>query len=205
MIKELTLHAMEIGLNKALSLDPFIPDKLAPLLGKNIAIVVKPLNIEFYMFFNATGINITATKPENIAAEIISSPIGFIKLSWLPASKARSLFNDEVVINGDLALGQEVKKLFDELDIDWEGYLAQFTGDIVAHQIGNLWRRGRDFKNKISESFKTNVSEYIQYEANLLPPRSEIEDFYTDVDRLVDDVERIEIKYQQWLNSHDLS
>ncbi|MCK1850929.1 YihY/virulence factor BrkB family protein, partial [Legionella pneumophila] len=34
-----------------------------------------------------------------------------------------------------------------EIDIDWEGHLAHFTGDVVAHQIGSFVRKGLEFKN----------------------------------------------------------
>ena len=56
---------------------------------------------------------------------IESSPLGLIRLSLLPVSKARSLFHDEVVITGDIQLGQQIKKLFDAIDIDWEGHIAR--------------------------------------------------------------------------------
>ena len=72
---------------------------------------------------------------------IHSNPHRLNSFKFLPASKARSLFNDKIRISGDIELGQ-LKKLFDEMDIDWEGHLAHFTGDVVAHQIGSLVRKG---------------------------------------------------------------
>ena len=44
-------------------------------------------------------------------------------------------------MTGDVELGQQVKTLFDEIDIDWEGHLARFTGDVVAFQVGSLFRQ----------------------------------------------------------------
>lgn len=191
MIKEYTLLALEKALNHALSLDESTKEKIYRLNGKVLEIIIKPLDVFFFITFVNSKLKLLKeyeSKPDVI---IHSSPIGLIKLSILPASKSRSLFNDKVKISGDLELGQQVKNLFSELDIDWEGHLAQFTGDVVAHQIGSIFRSGVSFKDKISTSLKRNFVEYIQEESNEVPSIEEAADFYNDVDELSLRVERL--------------
>jgi ubiquinone biosynthesis protein UbiJ len=136
---------------------------------------------------------------------INSNPIGLIRLSLLPASKARSLFNDKVRMSGDIELGQKVKQLFDEMDIDWEGHLAHFTGDVVAHQIGSLVRQGIAFKRQFSESMRQNVTEYLQEELRVLPSRNELDDFYNDVDELSLDVDRLQAHVNQLISHYEIN
>ena len=101
----------------------------------------------------------------------------------------------------DIELGQQVKQLFDQIDIDWEGHLAQFTGDVVAHQIGSLMRKALQFKNQISESMRLNINEYLQEELSLIPSRNELEDFFKDIDELSVDLERLTAHVNQLMSS----
>lgn len=191
MIKEYTLLALEKALNHALALDESTNEKMQKLDNKVLEIIIKPLDIFFFMTFVNSKLKLlkeSAQKPDII---IHSNPIGLIKLSLLPASKSRSLFNDKTKISGDVELGQKVKQLFSELDIDWEGHLAHFTGDVVAHQIGSMYRSGRSFKDKISKSLKRNIVEYFQEEIREIPSLEEVEDFYNDVDELSLRTERL--------------
>ena len=131
---------------------------------------------------------------------IHSNPIGLIRLSLLPASKARSLFNDKIRMSGDIELGQQVKKLFDDMDIDWEGHLAHFTGDVVAHQIGSFVRKGMEFKKQFSHSMRHNMTEYLQEELRVFPSRNELDDFFNDVDELSLNVERLQAHINQLMS-----
>ena len=122
----------------------------------------------------------------------------------MPASKARSLFNDKIRLSGDIEFGQQVKKLFDELDIDWEGHLAHFTGDVVAHRLGSLFRQGLAFKKQLSNSMRHNLSDYLQEELRLFPPREEINDLFSDIDRLSLDVDRLQAHINQLTTNYEI-
>jgi ubiquinone biosynthesis protein UbiJ len=189
MIKH-SLPLLQKAMNKALHLDGAMPEKLRRLEGKCLQICITPLQVQFFMTFEGGEIVLLeqADSPDTV---IESSPLGLIRLSLLPLSRARSLFHDEVRFSGDTELGQQVKQLFDELDIDWEGHLARFTGDVVAHQVGSFIRRGRAMKQELTQSLCTNVSEYLHEELRHFPPAEELNDFFADVDTLVDDTERL--------------
>lgn len=209
MIKHYSLKALEKAINHALALDPETPPKIEALHGKIIEIVISPLELHFFMRFANQRIALFADvphEPDTVPDTVIySTPLGLIRLSLLPASKVRSLFNDQVRMTGDTELGQAVKQLFDGIDIDWEGHLAHFTGDLVAHQIGRVVRRGARFKASLKTSLKHNLGEYIQEERRLSPPREELEDFMQDVDALNLQVERLAAHLNQLLNAHETS
>ncbi|KGP64031.1 hypothetical protein EP47_03665 [Legionella norrlandica] len=192
MLKEYSLKALQKTIHQALRLDEQMPQKLRTLEGKTLEMVITPLNVNFYIQFTEGELLLLPQidgRPDTI---IHSNPIGLIRLSLLPTSKARSLFNDKIRISGDIELGQKVKKIFDEIDIDWEGHLAHFTGDVVAHQIGSFVRKGLEFKNQFSASTQQNITEYLQEELRIFPSRSELEDFFNEIDELVLSVDRLQ-------------
>ena len=203
MIKQYSLTALQKAMNHALRLDPAMPEKLSNLQDKVLALVISPLNITFFMQFKDQHIYLLADYIGEPDTTIQSSPLGLIRLSLLPASKVRSLFNDEIRMTGDLALGQAVKALFDGLDIDWEGHLAHFTGDVVAHQVGSLVRRGLDFKQQFERSMKHHLSDYLHEELRAFPPQEEVHDFFNDVDALSLRVERLTAHMNLSLVNHE--
>ena len=204
MLKKYSLKALQKAINKAMQLDEHMPDKLQALNDKTLEMVIAPLNVNFYIQFQDGELLLLDRFDGHADTIIHSNPIGLIRLSLLPASKARSLFNDKIRMSGDIELGQQVKKLFDEMDIDWEGHLAHFTGDVVAHQIGSFVRQGLNFKKKFDESMRHNVAEYLQEELHVVPSKEELEDFFTDVDALSLNVERLQAHVNQLISRHEI-
>jgi ubiquinone biosynthesis protein UbiJ len=64
------------------------------------------------------------------------------------------------------------------------------VGDPVAHQLGNLARGFAAFGARAAESVSRSLGEYLTEERRTLPTRTETEEFYRDVDRVANDVER---------------
>ncbi len=191
MIKKYTLLALQKAIHHALTLDEMMPQKIQCLEGRVLEIIISPLNVNFFMCFEQGELRLLAHHEGTVDTTIQSSPLGLIRLSLLPASKVRSLFNDNIRISGDIELGQKVKKIFDDIDIDWEGHLARFTGDVVAYQVGSLVRQGLGFKRQLGESLRLNITDYLQEELRLFPPREAVNDFFNDIDELSLQLERL--------------
>lgn len=205
MLKKYSLKALQKAMNKAMALDESMPKKIQQLDGKVLEIIISPLALSFYIQFSGDEIHLLPHYPDAADTVIHSNPIGLIRLSLLPASKARSLFNDKIRISGDIELGQQVKQLFDSMDIDWEAHLAHFTGDVIAHKMGSLFRRSRQFASQFQDSMQQNVTEYIQEEIRLCPSRAELDDFFNDIDTLALGVERLEAKVKQIKARHEIN
>jgi ubiquinone biosynthesis protein UbiJ len=192
MIKQYSLTLLQKAINQALMLDESIALKLRPLDDKRLKLIIRPLQVHFFIHFVDGELHLLAESQLPADTTIESSPLGFIRLSLLPSSKLRSLFNDGIRIEGDLELGQTVKKIFDTMDIDWEGHIARFTGDVIAHQMGSVVRQGLNFQRDLRSSLRRNVSEYLQEELRLFPGQEELNDFFNEVDNLHLEVERLE-------------
>ncbi|MFI4918051.1 MAG: SCP2 domain-containing protein [Legionellales bacterium] len=203
MLKKYSLKALEKAINQAMSLDELTATKLQALDNKVLEMIIAPLDVNFFIQFKEGSMCLLADYDGQADTIIHSSPIGLIRLSLLPASKARSLFNDKVRMSGDIELGQQVKKLFDEMELDWEGHLAHFTGDVVAYQIGSFMRNGLAFKSQVSASMCQNVTEFLQEELRIVPTRAELDDLFADIDDLSLNVERIQAHVTQLMNYYE--
>lgn len=203
MLKRYSLKALQHALNKALALDEQWPNKTQELHGRVVHLVIAPLDVSFFIRFSDGQLQLLDEYDGEVDTTIRSSPLGLIRLSVLPASKARSLFNDKVRISGDIELGQKIKQLFDGLDIDWEGHLAHFTGDVVAYQVGSLLRKGFSFTQGVGDSMRQNVSEFLQEELSVTPSAEELADFYSDVDQLSLAVERLQARIIHLQRRHE--
>lgn len=192
MIKKCSLTVLEKAINFALRLDESMAMKLDAFESKIIEIIIKPLDVSFFIAFREQQVKLLDSYIGKPDATIQSSPLGLIKLSFLPVSEARSLFNAQVRLSGDTHLAQQVKQVFSTLDIDWEGHLATFTGDVVAYQLGSIFRKGRRFTQQVHESLRFNVGDYLEEK---FPPPEEVDDFFQAVDTLSEDVERLQAAY----------
>ena len=182
--------ALETALNAVLRLDPDTLARMARLQGKVIALELRGLNQTFYLLPSAQGILVQGRYDGEPDATLSGTPLSLAELS-LGSHSNRVLFRGDVKISGDIKLGQDFKRILDRLDIDWEEILSQYTGDVVAHKLGDVLRQTRDWGRNALQTLGQNAAEYFQQESFDLPPQDEVTPFIKEVDQLRDDMERL--------------
>jgi ubiquinone biosynthesis protein UbiJ len=187
---------METALNQFLSLDQDASLFLKPMAGKIIAIKVLPFNETIYLCPTEDKIQILESYTPEVDATI-SGTLSALGLMSLSSTPMRSIFSGEVKIEGDTHLAHKFQQLFDSLDIDLEEKLSQFTGDIIAHKIGNLFRTGQQWTEESIETFKLNSKEFLQEEIRDLPAGPEADIFYHQVDEIRSDFDRLCARVEQ--------
>ncbi len=190
-MKNFAATTFENALNYYLHLDPSSSTKLQALDGKILKLCIKPITVFFCFEQDKIVINQKITE-DRVTATLEGYPLAFIQLHFASKENAPKLFKQELSIQGDLQFGQEVRDLFQTLDIDWEEYLSQFTGDIIAYEVNQLFQRSSLFASKLNVSIQQNITEFLQEEAKHLPCKEEIEDFCDDIDHLTLRVDRLE-------------
>lgn len=196
MLKKISLQALQFTLNQGIALDPSLKQKFLEFEDRIIEIVVLPLHVHFYMTFKSGKIELLKEINRTPDTIIHSSPIGLIRLSFLPASKTRSLFNDTIKISGDIELGQRLKKVIDSMNIDWEGHLAHFTGDVAAYHIGKIVRKGHEIQKKCVTTIQNQTKDYLLHELQWIVSSSELNQFYQDVDDTRLRTERLQAHFE---------
>jgi len=193
MLFSIMLTPLEKLLNYYLQLDPESKPRLAMLAGRVIAVELQNFGYQIYWLINNDGITLTDTHAGLVDVTLRGSPFDFLRVS-ASGSNSSAMINSNITLLGDTEVAQQFKALFANLDIDWEEQLSRLTGDVIARQAVNFLRTVSDWAKKTSTTLQQNFTEYAQEEARWLPPREELQDFFTNIDHLRNDTERMALK-----------
>ena len=203
-IRDASFQLLESALNKYLSLDPEISRQFASLHGAVIGFDLAGTGLQLYFIPEQNGrlqvLSRIEGKPDCL---VKGSPISLLRSSG--NNNAEQVFSGDIEIQGNSALAQQFTGILMQIDVDWEEQLSHITGDVVAHQVGSAFRQSQGWLNRVSRSTGLNLQEYLQEEARLLPGIYELENFYSDVDQLRDQAERLEARLTRIKNSRDKS
>jgi len=189
--------ATEAALNGYLGMDPEIAARLDNLEGKVLALEILGLGAELYVLPNAGRVQVVDSYDGEPDVTLRGSPFAFAQLAQ------GGVLGTGIEIRGDTALGQYFQTVLRDVEIDWEETLSGFTGDVVAHQIGNIVRDFTRWGSQVSETLIQNTSEYLQEERRDLPPEVTVNAFLDEVDTLQADVERLEARIDRLLALQD--
>ena len=167
--------------------------RLKKLNGNRITIELLPFHFIFDCFFQDNEVEITAHETAEPDAKITGTPLQMINVMLNKNNRQRA-FADDLVIEGRAEIANEVVELFDELQIDWEEYVARIVGDAPAHYANRFVQSIGSFLGNVEQSFTQNVSEYVHEEKDWLPSRERLNDFFAEIDALRMDVDRAEAK-----------
>lgn len=190
---------LESALDLYLKRDSSALKRSSKMAGKCVAIALSGTGITLYFLPDGDGVQVLGEYEGDIDTLLTGSPLGFARLGL--DSREDALFQGAVQIEGDTGIGQQFQDIFVGGDWDWEEQLSHFTGDIIAHQAGNLVRHTQRFLKDSGNTFADNSSEYLQEETQLLPTRVEISYFLEDVDKLRADTDRLSARVDRLLHS----
>ena len=185
--------ALAAAMNGWLGLDPASQARLSGLEGRVIALHLRILETTVTLRVDSGRMAVVDEPDLQPDTVLHGTPLGMLQLG-LGGDTANTLFSGKVEITGDVETGQAFKAVLDDMDIDWEEQLSRLTGDVVAHQLGNLARRTGNWLRHGRDTLQHDVGEYLQEEARVLPSRIEIENFNSDVSDLAMAVERLEAR-----------
>lgn len=198
-LKPFLTVALESALNNYIRLDLDVGELLSPLAGKVIGLTIEPFGETLYLCPTDNTIQVLDDYPESPDTRI-SGSLWALGLMGISARPMRSVFSGEVRIEGDTTIGRRFQELFDKLDIDLEEKLSRFTGDVIAHQIGNFFRTGARWTRQSIRTFELNLGEFLQEETRALPAGPEAEIFYRHVDQLRADFDRLNSRTERLEN-----
>lgn len=201
-IKYLLINTLETAINHYLSLDRNVSLFLTPISGKIIAVTIEPFNETLYLCPAPDSIQLLDYSPEPADTQLTGSLFA-LGLMGLSANPMRTVFSGEVKIEGDMHTGRKFQALFANLDINLEPKLARLTGDATAHRISRFFRSGRDWSRDAIETFRLNLSEFLQEETRELPAAPETDIFYRQVDELRTDFDRLQSRIERLENILD--
>ena len=191
---DLALESLESSINTLLKLDPVACRKLSRHHGKVIGVHLRGPEITLYFIPDQQGCLQLFSHIEGEPDALLSgSPLDLLR-SGDKEQGSRQLFAGHVSISGDTGLAHDFGATLGGLDIDWEEQLSKFTGDILAHQIGNAVRKAAHWAQSTGSRLEADLGEYLTEEARLLPHPLEVADFIDQVDELREHTDRLEAR-----------
>ncbi len=197
MITAFTIQSLEKIINAYVKLDSETLESLSRIQGKTAQIIIQGWETGFYVQAHASGFCLTTSSHQTPDTIIESSLNALFKLGFA-SEKNPALVSKEIKIQGDLEFGQALHRILRNIDIDWEEHLSRLVGDTAAYQMMKQARKALNWFKDSTKKFCENTTEYLQEEARYTPSAAEIEDFYQDIFRLRNDVDRTEKKIE-WL------
>jgi ubiquinone biosynthesis protein UbiJ len=107
-----------------------------------------------------------------------------------------ALYRGDVRIEGDMAVGQELRDILGAVHVDWEQLISPVLGDSAAQQLGQMGEQFTEWFKRSRSRVRQNSSDYLQEDAELLAVKGEVQRFCNEVDELRADVDRLEARLQ---------
>lgn len=188
--------ALERAINAALALDSATRKRLQTLDGNCFLLECTEPAIKVHVLVAGDGIRLPVVHEAKPNTHLIGPLSEFIMLATAK-DKPSALVNSGVRLQGDSAPLIRLAEMLADIELDWEGELARLVGDVPAHMFGEASRQLLRFGKRTHNTFLRHLEEYLHEEARLLPTRLEVEDFIGDVQKLAQDVERIDARIKR--------
>ena len=172
-------------LNHLLVREDWARQRLQPYIAQTACIDGGPVRLT--MTVDELG-TFRPSKPEEVAAVTITLPSD---APFRMLSDPSSIFG-AARITGAASFAETLAFVFRNLRWDYEGDLAGIIGDIPAHRVSRLLAEGVAWQRSAARRLGLNAAEFATEESGLVTSARELTRFGQDVDKLRDDVARLE-------------
>ena len=186
------LSPLESVLNRNIAASAAARRLCKQLEGKVLSVQLSGVPVSINFRSDGERMQLDTQEPGEASAKLSGSPFAFLRLAGPKPEVA--LRSGAVHIEGDAEVAQTFSELLKHARPDFEEELSRVVGDVAAHQIGNVARSALAFGRRASNTLAQNVAEYLQEEGRDLPNRTEADEFIAGVDKLRDDVDRLEAR-----------
>jgi len=187
---------VELLINRGIGLSSTAQAMAAALKGKALDVRLDGTPVALRLTardgqIRVTGASAAPADPAP-ATTLAGTPLAMIRL--LGGDPQALIREGEVRMTGDTDVANQFRDLLHMARPELEEELARLVGDPLAHEVANLARGLADWGARAAGSLSRSVGEYLTEERRTLPTRAEAEEFYRDVDRVANDVERAEAR-----------
>lgn len=184
---------LESSINRYTALDPMVSGTIAALNGKAIALQLQEFSFPVYFSIEAGRIKVLSEFEDTADVQLKTSLPSLVRMT-LSSDSDESVLGGEIDMSGDMEVGRQFRDIFRNLDIDWEEIISKYTGDIVAHKLGNGVRELKSWIGNTGQTLQKDFGEYLQEESRQLPTNLEVNTFIENVNTVRLSVERAEAR-----------
>ncbi len=184
---------IELLINRGIGLSSTARAMAVALDGESLDVRLDGTPLRLRLSATDGQVRVTAATGEAAAsATLAGSPLAMLRL--LGGDPQALIRAGDVRMTGNTDAANQFRDLLHMARPDLEEELSKLIGDPVAHQLGNLARGIAGWGTRAAESVSRSFGEYVTEERRTLPTRPEVEEFYREVDRVTNDVERAEAR-----------
>lgn len=181
---------LQAAINHLLGQASWARDKLAAFAGHSAQIKLPPFEAAFLIAPDGT---IAAPAPDAELEVSISLPA----TTPLLALQGKDAVMRAARIEGSAEFAEALGFVIRNLRWDAEEDLSKMLGDVAAHRLVKGSRELAARQQKAAQNFAANLAEYFTEEQPLIARQADIATFFADIDRLRDDVARLEKRLQR--------
>ena len=196
MLHAALITPLEGLLNQLLATDSVTGDALGRLAGNIIKIEANDIAQSLFILPYQGGVQLQldCEAPADVTLSGSSSKLLQLLTSQ---NKAEHFFGNGITVEGKTSLANQFQGLLADSQIDFEGLLAEYIGDLPAHYLSDIVRSKNHFLALAAKSFGLNSKEYIQEELNILPTQPEFEGWAIDVEGVSETTDRLAARIQR--------
>lgn len=195
---QLALSAIELSVNRLLSLDPMTSERLHTLAGNQLAVEIKELGNTIIVAFS-DHIDLLLPEKDDLRRSSerdckITLSLWSLKELQDPSRITQLIKQDKLDVQGNMQLAQDFSSLIKHLNIDWEEHLSQYMGDVVAHQMIKTGKKIHHAALSQLQKLSNIVSQGALEEKKIAAPAIAVTHFADQVHQTRADVERLQIR-----------
>jgi len=182
---------LELFLNQLILLDETAGQGFAPLDEKVIQLTLTDIHQTCFIIYQIQ----TPEQPGqfSVQSHLMGAPDTHLKMTL---TDLINLTIEQTLPKTLDPLGQTFLTALQQLDVDWEEQLSKYIGDFMAFKVGNAVRHGQTVLQQTKQTGQQTLKEYLQFEINLLPTKSQVAHFNQAVQTTAQQVDQLEQRLQ---------
>ena len=199
MLKDIGFEWLEALINRYLDLDTQSQQRFSALNGKLIKIqITLPIKISLYFQCAQNKIFLLSHCQAEPDVVIAGSLLSLIRVWQMKITHTANVLE----ISGDALVAEAFNSLLQNMNIDWEAHASKYIGATISHGAFETINKIKKQVTKNKLSCEENIKEYLQEELKQLPTKIEVNQFLKQIDELVDDAARAEVKMNRYCSDH---
>lgn len=170
-IKALGCEHLARLFNHAIEHDPLTQQKLSELAGKALLVESTAPRFTACVLFSTSGLTIFPSDDAYAANYLSGTAPALIRFAL--GGDIEAAENCKINISDQDGLIKILLPLIPEINIDWEAILAEKTGDVPAHLLGELLRNGIQLQQDIVSRSKSGWTHFTTDNFSTDRPESE--------------------------------
>ncbi len=167
-------------------------DLCRQLSGSNIAIRVR--NTALAASFTVDDATLQLSPDIDDDADVVIDGSLFTLARLAGGAGQSSIRDGSLEFSGDAEIADQFQRLLILARPDAEEELSQVIGDVAAHRLAETARGVMRWRREAHKTMGANIREYLQEESRDAPSRYEVDRFSGAVNKLRDDVARLEAR-----------